>query len=223
MSSVVPDGLAGYEGLDNPIFDPEGARKLLAEAGYPDGKGLPPITLIYNTAEIHKQVASAAQQMWKDNLGIQVIIENQEWKVYLSRLKRMDFQIARMGWIGDYADPNTFLELFAANNGNNHSNFADEKYDAMLLAANKVTDPQKRLDALREVEKYAMEQQPNLPFYIYTTSTMVKPYVKGFHDNDMNWHQWKYLWVDEDWYDGVPATIDEDPAPPMVPRTGGVN
>ena len=223
MSSVVPDGLAGYKGLDNPIFDPDAARKLLAEAGYPDGKGLPPITLIYNTAELHKQVASAAQQMWKDNLGIQVIIENQEWKVYLSRLKRMDFQIARMGWIGDYADPNTFLELFAANNGNNHSNFADEEYDAMLLAANKVTDPQERLDALREVEAYAMDQQPNLPFYIYTTSTMVKPYVKGFHDNDMNWHQWKYLWIDEDWYDGVPDTMKEDLAPPMVPRTGGVD
>ena len=219
MSTVVPNGLAGYEAIEQPLFDPETAKQLLAEAGYPEGKNLPPITLIYNTTEQHKQIASAAQQMWKDNLGIQVNIENQEWKVYLNRLKQMDFQIARMGWIGDYADPNTFLELFASNNGNNHSNFADPNYDKLLLEANKAVDPQERLALLREAEEYAFEHQPILPIYVYTKPTMVKPFLRGFHGNDMDRHQWKYFWIDEGWYNGVPAEIQGNPIAPVVPQS----
>ena len=216
-ASAVPDGLAGYKGLDLPLFNPEAARAALAEAGYPDGKGLPQITLIYNTTEQHKQVASAAQQMWKENLGIDVRIENQEWNVYLSRLQQMDFQIARLGWIGDYADPNTFLDLFVSNNGNNHSNWRDEKFDQMLLDANKQIDKQKRLDGLRKAEAYALAQHPMLPIYVYTKPSMVKPYLGGFFGNDMDRHQWKYFYIDEDWYDGKPAEIAADPIPPVVP------
>lgn len=217
ISTVVPDGLAGYDGLDEPLFDPDGARQALADAGYPNGEGLPTITLIYNTTEMHKQIASAAQQMWKDNLGIHVNIENQEWKVYLSRLQRMEFQIARMGWIGDYADPNTFLELFASNNGNNHSNWANEQYDRMLEDANKTVDPSERLKKLRAAEAHAMQQQPVIPIYVYTKSSMVKPYLKGYFPNDMDRHQWKYFWIDEDWYNGKPDTVGNNPIPPVVP------
>ena len=100
-ADFVPDGLAGYQGLKSPIFDPEQARTLLRQAGYPNGKGLPEITLIYNTSEGHRQIAESIQQMWNKNLGIHVNIENQEWKVFLTRLARHDFQIARMGWHGD--------------------------------------------------------------------------------------------------------------------------
>lgn len=221
MASAVPDGLAGYDGLEMPLFDPAAAKQALAEAGYPDGKGLPQITLIYNTTEQHKQIASAAQQMWKENLGIDVLIENQEWKVYLNRLQQMDFQVARLGWIGDYADPNTFLDLFVSNNGNNHSNWKDEKFDQMLLDANRQVDRQKRLDGLRKAEAYAMSQYPMLPIYVYTKPSMVKPYLGGFFGNDMDRHQWKYFYIDEDWYDGKPATIKDDPVPPMVAPAGG--
>ena len=192
-------------------------RQALADAGYPDGKGLPPITLIYNTTEMHKQIASAAQQMWKDHLNIHVNIENQEWKVYLSRLQRMEFQIARMGWIGDYADPNTFLELFAASNGNNHSNWKDAQYDAMLEDANQTVDATERLAKLREAEAYVMQQQPVIPIYVYTKSSMVKPYLRGYFPNDMDRHQWKYMWIDEAWSEGKPSEELQNPVPPVVP------
>lgn len=216
-ASVVPDGLAGYKALDRPIFDPEAARAALAEAGYPDGEGFPPLTLIYNTTEMHKQIATAAQQMWKDNLNIDVTIENQEWKVYLGRLAKVDFQMARLGWIGDYADPNTFLELFASTNGNNHSNWKDEKYDQMLQEANAMADKQARLDKLREAEAYAFESQPMLPIYVYTKPTMVKPYLGGLFGNYKDRHPWMYLHIKEEWYDGVPENPQPNVAPPVTP------
>lgn len=205
LSSVVPDGLAGYKGLEIPIFDAEKARALLAEAGYPEGKGLPKVTLIYNTSENHKKVAVAAKQMWKDNLGIDVEIENQEWKTYLGRMSRNEFQMARMGWVGDYSDPNTFLELFTSQNGNNHSNWKDPKYDEMLDEANRTLDLKERLSKLRAAEEYLMDAQPVLPIYIYARTQMIKPYLKGISPNDQDRHQWMYLWIDERWYDGKPA------------------
>ena len=221
LSSVVPDGLAGYQGLGLPIFDPAAAKQALADAGYPNGEEFPPVTLIYNTTEQHKQVASAAKQMWKDNLGIDVEIENQEWKVYLERMKQTDFQIGRMGWIGDYADPNTFLELLASNNGNNHSNWADEKYDSMLADANQTADAADRLRKLRKAEAYALKHQPILPMFVYTKSTMVKPFVKGLFPNEMDRHPWKYLSIDEGWYEGKPSQPEPNDVPPVVPNLGG--
>ena len=90
--------------------DVETAKKLLAEAGYPDGKGLPPITMLYNTSEAHKVIAEALQEMWKKNLGINVSLVNQEWKVYLQARYQGDFMMARRGWLGDYLDPMTAME-----------------------------------------------------------------------------------------------------------------
>ncbi len=214
LSSVVPDNLAGYKGLDLPVFDPEKARALLAEAGYPGGKGLPKVTLIYNTSENHKKIAVAAKQMWKDNLGIDVDIQNQEWKTYLGRMSRTEFQMARMGWVGDYADPNTFLELFSSNNNNNHSNWKDPAYDAMLDAANRTLDADERLAKLRQAEQYLMDVQPVLPIYVYARTQMIKPYLKGIDSNYQDRHQWKYLWIDERWYDGKPADADPTPSSP---------
>jgi len=218
-AQLVPDGLAGYQGLNRTLFDPEEARQLLAEAGYPGGQDLPQITLIYNTSETHKQIAEAVQQMWKKHLGIQVNIENQEWKVYLKRLEMMDFQIARMGWIGDYADPYTFLDLLLPSAGNNHSNWIDERYAETLRQANRTLEREARLQMLREAEQYMLDHQPLLPIYVYTRTQMIKPYVRGIWGNFQDRHLWKYLWIDKRWYEGVPAEPGRDAPPPMIERT----
>ena len=218
-ADLVPDGLSGYQGLNRTRFDPAQARELLAEAGYPGGQDLPQITLIYNTSEGHKQIAEAVQQMWKEHLGIQVNIENQEWKVYLKKLEMMDFQIARMGWIGDYPDPYTFLDLILPSSGNNHSNWFDQRYAEMLKEANRTLEREARLKMLRDAEQYMFDNQPLMPIYVYTRTQMIKPYVRGIWGNFQDRHLWKYMWIDEQWYDGVPAEQDADQPPPMIERT----
>jgi len=217
-ADLVPKGLPGYEGLNRPLFDPERARQLLAEAGYPNGEGMPPITLIYNTSEGHKQVAEAVQQMWKKNLGIHVNIENLEWKVYLKRMEMMDFQVARMGWIGDYQDPYTFLDLLLPASGNNHSNWSDEQFVELLKEANRTQDAAARMELLREAEDFALKNQPVLPIYTYTRTQMIKPYVRGMWGNFLDRHPWKYVWIDDRWYDGVPSEPAVDEPPPIRPR-----
>ena len=214
-ADLVPDGVAGYRALGRPLFDPEAARRLLAEAGYASGADVPAITLTYNTSEGHKQVAEAVQQMWKDVLGIRVELENQEWKVFLSTAEMNNFQLCRMGWTADYADPFTFLELLTSACGNNHSNWSDPAYDRLLKEANRELDPAVRLEKFREAEALALEQQPLIPLYTYTRTQLVKPYVRGIWGNHQDRHPWKYIWIDE----AAPAAPAADPPPPEPRET----
>jgi oligopeptide transport system substrate-binding protein len=214
-ADLVPDGVAGYRGLGRPLFDPVRARQLLVEAGYATGADVPAITLTYNTSEGHKQVAEAIQQMWKDVLGVTVELENQEWKVFLSTAEMNNFQLCRMGWTGDYADPFTFLELLTSACGNNHSNWSDPTYDRLLKEANREPDTATRLAKFREAEALALEAQPLIPLYTYTRSQLVKPYVRGIWGNHQDRHPWKYIWIDE----ATSTTAAADP-PPRPGETG---
>ena len=197
-ADLVPDKLAGYHGLHRPLFDPNRARQLLTEAGFGPDHPVPPVTLIYNTAEGHKQLAEAVQDMWHTHLGIDASIENQEWKVFLKNLEMRNFQIARLGWVGDYPDPTTFLhDLLTAHAGNNPSGWESAHYDALLDKANLAADANTRLAMLREAEALALDAQPMIPLYVYTRSYMLKPYVKGFWGNYEDRHPLKYLFIDD--------------------------
>jgi oligopeptide transport system substrate-binding protein len=215
-ADLVPPGLAGYAGLKNPIFDPEAARALLREAGYGPEKPLPKITYIYNTSEGHKQIATALQEMWRRHLGIEVEIQNQEWKVYLKSIETKNYQLARMGWIGDYPDPYTFLEILKGSNGNNHSSYADDEYDALLARANATQDAKKRFELLEQAERRAMRQAPVIPLYVYTRQDLLKPYVRGMWLNYLNRFIFKYAWIDRRFYRGVPARASDNPEPPLI-------
>lgn len=156
------------------------AKQLLAEAGYPDGQGFPAVTLIYNTSESHKAIAEAIQEMWKKNLGIQINLANQEWKVFISSRHNGDYQIARHGWIGDYADPMTFIDMFTSDSGNNNAQYHNSAYDALVKTAKTTTDPVTRMKAMHDAEKLLMEDAVVMPIYFYTKLALVKPTVKGY-------------------------------------------
>ena len=128
--------MAGYTPQKGIGYDVAAAKQLLADAGYPDGKGFPTLTIVYNTNEAHKAIAEYIQEQWKTNLGINVTLQNMEFKTFIDlRSKTHDFTIARHGWIGDYLDPNTMLDLFVTGSGNNDGLYSNTEYDALIKKA----------------------------------------------------------------------------------------
>lgn len=155
------------------------AKQLLAAAGFPDGRGLPPVTLLYNTSETHKMMAEAIQEMWKKNLGVTVQLSNQEWKVFVDSLDRHEFQVARDTWVGDYADPLTFLELFETANGNNVPGYSNAGYDALIKQAKTSPDQAVRMRALHAAEQQLLDDAVIIPLYYYTSPSLINDRVKG--------------------------------------------
>jgi len=202
--AITPPDTLGY--FPPRVFghDPAAARRLLAEAGYPDGAGWPGLELTYNTQEAHRKIAVALQQMWKDTLNIEVTLLNQEWKVYLDSVDEMNFQMARRGWIGDYVDPNNFLDLFLCAGGNNNTGFCDPQYDDMIQRqAPNAASREERFAIFHAAETRLMQQMPIIPIYTYTSSHLVHPSVKGMPSNLMDSLNLKYVWLDPD------ATLNE--------------
>ncbi|PIE39502.1 MAG: peptide ABC transporter substrate-binding protein [Gammaproteobacteria bacterium] len=198
--AVTPPGTIGYYPPKTFKYDPEQARQLLAEAGYPNGEGWPGAELIYNTQESHRKIAVALQQMWKDALNIDITIANQEWKVYLDSIQNMDYQVARRGWIGDYVDPNNFLDMFLTDGGNNMTGFSDAEYDDIILRqAPAAKTREQRFALLTKAERILMEQMPILPIYTYASKHLIKPSVQGLPSNLMDSLNLKYVWLDPDW------------------------
>lgn len=158
------------------------AKKLLADAGFPDGKGFPKFTIMYNTSEGHKRIAEAIQEMWKKNLGINVELQNVEWQVYLSRQSGLDYDISRAGWIGDYIDPMTFTDMWVTKGGNNQTGWANPAYDKLIETAKTSGDVKVRMQAMHDSEKLLMEDMPILPIYHYVRVRMVSQKVKNWSE-----------------------------------------
>ncbi|MFP4190532.1 MAG: peptide ABC transporter substrate-binding protein [Candidatus Hydrogenedentota bacterium] len=177
-------------------YDVERAQELLAEAGYPDGEGLPSVDLLYNTSENHRIIAQAIQNMWRNNLGAKVNLLNQEWTVYLSSMSNLNYDIARAGWIGDVNDPINFLECFVTDGGNNRTGYSSEEYDSLIAAARREADPQRRSEILREAETILMEDAPIAPLYFYTRKNLRSPDLRGFEPNIRGYVNYKFLYLE---------------------------
>ena len=197
-TALTPPRAGGYEPrmyLPTNLDRLAEARALLAEAGYPNGDGMRRLQLLYNTSESHKKIAEAIQQMWKKNLGVDIELFNQEWKVYLARQRTMDYDVARAAWIGDYKDPNTFLDMWVTDRGNNATGWSSEEYDSLLKQASLEADFEKRTAFFGRAETLLMEAMPIIPIYIYTRVYLKRVNVKGWHPNVMDFHPLKHVWL----------------------------
>lgn len=195
--NFTPPGTAGYTCEASIGYDLEEARRLLAEAGYPNGEGLPPIEILYNTSENHKIIAAAIQYMLQDNLGVTVTLVNQDWKVYLASMNNLDYHIARSGWIGDFIDPINFLECFTTGNGNNRTGYSSPEFDALIARATREADPAARLRIFQEAEAILLDDAPLIPLYFYTRVYLMAPEVKGWRSNILGYISFKDLYLEE--------------------------
>ena len=160
----------------------ERARELLAEAGYPNGEGFPVVEYLYNTNDGHKKIAEALQNMWKTVLGVEVTLNNQEWNAFLQVRKDGDYAICRNGWIADYNDPMSFLDMWLTGGGNNDAQYSNEEYDAKIQAAKASTDPAERMQLMHEAEDIIMGQDYALcPLYFYTQKYMLADGIQGMY------------------------------------------
>ena len=195
--TMTPPGTMGYFPESTLNFDPEAAKRLLAEAGYPNGEGFPPVEILYNTNEGHRKIAVALQEMWKNYLNIDIKLLNQEWKVYLATESAGDYQISRGGWIGDYVDPNNFLDMFLCNGGNNRTGWCNEEYDRLILeVAPSQSSHEQRLKIFQQAETMLLEDMPIIPVYTYTSIKLLHPSVRNFDDNILNQAMYKDLYLD---------------------------
>lgn len=200
----IPPGVAGhqeqaYEWRD---WDDQRrlaeARTLYERAGY--SRDAPLKTEIrYNTSENHKKIAVAIAAMWKQALGVETTLVNEEWKVFLqTRRNREAWEVFRFSWVGDYNDANTFLEIMHSEHGQNDAAYASEEFDQLLEAAAAETDTHKRQELLRTAEREMIEDYPVMPLYFYVTKHLVKPWVKGYVPNIMNRDQSRYYRIEKE-------------------------
>ena len=193
---VTPPNLEGYTTRARLTYDLAVAKKLLAEAGFPDGKGLPPIEIHFNTDEKHKSIAEAIQQMWKRDLGIEATLVNQEWKVFLDTQDTLSYQVSRSGWIGDYIDPNTFLEMWKTGDGNNDTGWSNAEYDRLIDLARITPDQSARYELFQQAEAILLDECPIMPLYFYTKPYLVRPSVKNWYSTVMDHHPYKYVYLE---------------------------
>ncbi len=189
-ASLVPPGIDGYASPDGLPYDPVEARRLLAEAGYPGGRGLPLIRYLYADSDLNRDIAVELQDMWLNALGVKISLTSQEWKVYLNSMNSLDYEISRSSWVGDYPDPNTFLDMFLTGGGNNRTGFADPAYDRLIADAGREPDPKKRFEILGEAERMLLEKKAVIcPLYFYVGIQLYDPKrVAGLEPNLIDEH-----------------------------------
>jgi len=175
------DGILEFREFGEDLFPDNNvveAQKCLSDAGYGVGLTFPEVTYIYNTNESHKILAETFQEMWRKNLGVQVNLINQEWKVFIKTRQEGDFQICRDGWTGDYLDPMTFMDVFVTGSGNNDAHWSNKEYDDLIKKAKLSSDQKERMELMHKAEKLLIEEMPICPIYFYVDAFCMKDNIK---------------------------------------------
>lgn len=185
-ATFVPPFLAGYTPPERRAFDPEKARRLLAEAGHPGGAGLPPLELLYHQSEMLHLVAEAIQQLWRRELGVDVRLSTQEKKTVFARRRAGDYQLVLGTWTADYLDATTFLDMWRSDSGNNQTGWSDPAYDALMNHATTLADPAARAAVHADAERLVLDAAPIIPVYFNTKVYLLHPAVRGWQPTPMD-------------------------------------
>jgi oligopeptide transport system substrate-binding protein len=219
----VPPFIDNWRGAMCGDYDPQRARELLAAAGFPGGRGMRKLEILYNKSEAHQVIAEVLGKQWNDNLGIEVEFRMLEWGVYQDTTSKLAYDVARGGWVADYPDPITFLNMFIEDGGNNETGWSNEQYEKLLAAAEREPDEARRFEILRDAEAVLLDDwravrddeireqllakqkedptlggMPLIPVYYYVSVNMVQPYVKGFHPTRRDLHPLHVIEVDQE-------------------------
>jgi len=199
-SHYVPEGVAHYHSPEGLRFDPEGARKLLAEAGFPGGKEFPRLEYAFYSAaggggRMQGKIAIELQQMWRDELGIEIGLRQIERKIFFNVQSRLDYDLSASSWIGDYNDANTFLDMFVSESGNNRTGWKNARYDQLVSQANRETNLVNRASFFQRAETILIaEETPIVPLYFYAGFSYFDPQkITGIYKNILDEHPLQYI------------------------------
>jgi oligopeptide transport system substrate-binding protein len=192
----VPPGFAGYESRARQPHDFVAARQLLAAAGYPGGKGLPPFEIQVRTDELQPKIVEAVQEMWRHELGVEVSIVQLEQKTSIQNQRLLDYTVGANGWAADFADPVCFLEGFVTNGGSNWTGWGDPAYDRLIAEAAQAVDPKKRYELFQQAEAIFLEQAPIAPLIFGARNYLIHPSVKGWEPAPLGLQQYKKVYLE---------------------------
>ncbi|GHU72472.1 oligopeptide ABC transporter substrate-binding protein OppA [Spirochaetia bacterium] len=184
--------IGDYQPATGTGYDVAAAKQLLADAGYPEGRGLPTFTIIYNTLDSHKVIAEYLQQVWKTNLGVNVTLQNLEWATFLEERKTSRMELGRAGWIADYPDAQNFLDLLITGGGNNDGHYSDPEYDRLIRLASTLPGGAERDNILHQAEEIVITRdQVVIPIYYYVSQNIIDlDKWDGWYTNPQNIHPW---------------------------------
>jgi oligopeptide transport system substrate-binding protein len=171
------------------------AKALLAQAGYPNGKGFPAFTLLYESQSMQKSLCEAIQEMWKKNLGITCTFKGEEWGVFKADRVALNYDVALASWSGDYMDPNTFLDMYVTGAGNSQTGWSNKSYDALITKAKTTADPKARMATLHAAEKILMTDFPILPIFYSTNPVLLSKHIKNFFQSTLGTVDWKAAYI----------------------------
>jgi oligopeptide transport system substrate-binding protein len=193
--SLTPPGTGkNYQPPPGVSFDPAKAKALLAEAGFPEGRGFPRVSYLYLPLPIERNIAVELQAMWRDVLGVTVSLEKKEQKIWLSSMRELSYDLCRSSWVGDYNDPNTFIEMFTTGNGNNRTGWESKRYDELVAAAAAEADVAKRHAIFQEAEKLLISTEaPIFPVYHYVGVQFRREGLKGVEANLIDNHPFRAM------------------------------
>lgn len=186
-----PPNTAGYTAEARQLHDPEMARRLLAEAGFDGGRGFPKFEIQMNTDAVNARVFEAIQGMWKRELGVETTLVSLDFRAYLENQRTVAYQITRSRWVGDYNDPNTFLDMFVTDGGNNQTGWSNAGYDRAIMEAASATDRVVRFSAFRRAEKILLDEAPIAPVVFGARTYLISPEVQGWPSSLLGIHRYQ--------------------------------